>query len=1173
VCRGELLQGNGAVPITCAFDAIASQRLGLGAPSLYHYWLQVFRMRVKWLHIFFCMGWLLAACLGQVLMAQNWDWSSATLGTQASESFGVANDSTGNVFVVGGFEGNCNFGNGIVLSSQGGSRDLFVAKYDPNGSIIWALGTGSSNDDCALAIDIDAAGAIYVTGFYTDSMRFSGTMGPITVAGDGGREVFVAKLNGMTGLVDWVRGSKSTNQEIGTAITVLGSNVYVTGSFEGSCSFGNQIVNSMGSSDVFVAGLGTTTGMWTLAVAGGSSQGDVGNAICNDGTDLYLTGSFGNAIFTFGSTSLPSSGLTDGFVTKLNINGMATWSAYIAGPLTNETGNALTTDGQFVIVAGNTSGPSNLSFSAAIPITATSSALADNFWCAAFRRTDGEARWAVNEGGAGNDHANGITTCGTGSIAIAGSFEQTIVLGTTILSATASNAFLYYLDSPSGMAVRALTDIGPGNASANAIGYDGGCGVSIAGGFDLWLQFDSLAQLSAAGSRAAFAAHYLHVGGYAPPVVSPRTDSICQGDSTTLQLTGVFDNVEWSASTDSGATWTVLTIVNTALITVTPSVSTIYVATSTIACDIHTDTAWVTVFPNPQVAILGLPDTICKSSPAFTFTVSPAIPLGTILFSSLGYANFGNGNVQFDPFTAGAGGPYPITYRYTDALGCSATDSADIEVISELNINISGLDSSYCGGDTLERTVLGNYSPLGLFSSAGNGFYGLQNGQALFRPSAAPHDTLLSLTYSFYNGCINTATVHTIVHGGPQPQVSGLDSSYCIGTPTDTLTGNYTSGGTFSASPWINPVSSSQAILSPVFPLPFDTLLVVDYTVVDAFGCTATWRDSTHIVPPPQALAGMDDSICAGSSTQIGVAGAPGTSFSWTSNPAFLLASTPEVTLIPPTNLLCFLAVTGPYGCIGLDTLSITVISQPIADAGDDLSICLGDSVVLGGVIPSNATSLWQSTNGFTSTLQHPIATPRMRDQFELILSDSLGLCRDRDTVIVDVALPVGLVEAGPDQYIANTNATLAALRPAVGLGTWTCSPTGLLLSDIHDPSASIYGLTMGRWVMYWEVVNAPCPSAKDSLHITVETLFFPTGFSPNADGVNDVLVFKGLEHAPQNRLQVFNRWGNLVFSQEAYDNRWDGSHLGQALVDDTYYYILEIADRATVSNFLVLKR
>ncbi len=1106
-------------------------------------------------------------------MAQNWDWENGTHGTSGTESFGVANDNNGNVFVVGGFEGTCDFGNSIVLASQSGSRDLFVAKYDPNGGILWAFGAGSSNDDCAVGIDIDAAGAIYVTGHYTDSLRLGGTLGPITVIGSGGREVFVAKLNALTGLADWLKTSTSADQEVANALTVLGNEVYVTGSFEGTCAFGSQIVNSIGFSDIFVARLNASSGACTMAVAGGSTQVDVGNAICNDGTDLYITGSFGNASFIFGSTNLPSSGLMDGFATKLSANGMAIWSAYIAGPMTNETGNALTTNGQLLIVAGNTSGPSNLAFSAAVPITAASSALADNFWCAAFRTTDGQAQWAVNEGGAGNDHAHGITSCGPGSIAITGSFEQTITLGTTILSATASNALLYYLDSPSGMAVNALAGIGTGNASANAISYDGGCGLHIAGGFDLSFRFDSLAQLTATGSREAFVAHYLHVGGYAPPVLNPRTDSICQGDSTTLQLTGVFDNVEWSASIDNGATWTVLPIVNTAMITVAPLVSTTYLATSTIACDINTDTAWITVFPAPTVSIVGLPDTACKTLPAFMFTVTPAIPLGSIVYASTGYANLGNGNLQFDPSAAGVGGPYAITYSYTDTMGCTAADTAQIAVIGPLTLTISGLDSHYCASDTLIRTIVGNNTPLGLFSAVNSGFYGMQNGQALFRPSAAPMDTLLWLTYSFFNGCNNTATASTMVHAGPQPQISGLDSSYCIGTAADTLSGNYISGGTFSSGPWMNALSSSLAIVSPVFSSSIDTILVVAYTVIDSFGCTATRRDSTHIVPPPQAQAGLDDSICAGLSTQIGVMAAPGVSFSWTSNPPFLTANTPDVTLTPPTSMHCFLAVTESHGCIGLDTAYITVISPLIADAGEDLRICQGDSVLLGGVIPSNATCLWQSTNGFTSTMHHPLATPGMRDQFQLILSDSLGFCRAIDSVVIDVAIPIGLVEAGPDQYLTSTVGTLSAMPPPVGQGTWTCTTTALVMSDQHDPSATIAGLTAGSWVMYWEVVNSPCPSAKDSMHITVETLFYPTGFSPNADGVNDLLVFKGLEYAPDNRLQVFNRWGNLVFSQEAYDNTWDGNHQGQALVDDTYYYILEIEGNAAVNSFLVLKR
>jgi gliding motility-associated-like protein len=83
--------------------------------------------------------------------------------------------------------------------------------------------------------------------------------------------------------------------------------------------------------------------------------------------------------------------------------------------------------------------------------------------------------------------------------------------------------------------------------------------------------------------------------------------------------------------------------------------------------------------------------------------------------------------------------------------------------------------------------------------------------------------------------------------------------------------------------------------------------------------------------------------------------------------------------------------------------------------------------------------------------------------------------------------------------------------------------------------------------------------------------IFSPQGISPNGDGKNDRLVFKGLflRKIP-NHLSIFNRWGTLVFEMESYDN----SFTGTSLPDGTYYYILDFfGKKPTISNYLSVDR
>ncbi len=70
------------------------------------------------------------------------------------------------------------------------------------------------------------------------------------------------------------------------------------------------------------------------------------------------------------------------------------------------------------------------------------------------------------------------------------------------------------------------------------------------------------------------------------------------------------------------------------------------------------------------------------------------------------------------------------------------------------------------------------------------------------------------------------------------------------------------------------------------------------------------------------------------------------------------------------------------------------------------------------------------------------------------------------------------------------------------------------------------------------------------------------TAVSPNRDGVNDTFYIGGIEDKPDNNLKVFNRWGNLVFEQDNYQNKWEGTWDGNDLPDGTYFYIFKVTDQ-----------
>ncbi len=134
----------------------------------------------------------------------------------------------------------------------------------------------------------------------------------------------------------------------------------------------------------------------------------------------------------------------------------------------------------------------------------------------------------------------------------------------------------------------------------------------------------------------------------------------------------------------------------------------------------------------------------------------------------------------------------------------------------------------------------------------------------------------------------------------------------------------------------------------------------------------------------------------------------------------------------------------------------------------------------------------------------------------------------------------------------------------------WTPS-TGLSNNDVLNPVASPLDNTT------YQLVVANTEGCNAAAQITVNVLKYPVipnAFTPNGDGVNDTWDIKYLDTYPNNTVDIFNRYGEKVYSSVGYQSPWDGTYRGSVLPSGTYYYIINPKNgRKVISGSVTIVR
>lgn len=334
-------------------------------------------------------------------------------------------------------------------------------------------------------------------------------------------------------------------------------------------------------------------------------------------------------------------------------------------------------------------------------------------------------------------------------------------------------------------------------------------------------------------------------------------------------------------------------------------------------------------------------------------------------------------------------------------------------------------------------------------------------------------------------------------------------------------------------------------------------------TITDAVGCTRTFNYVILEPPPIQIGIGLiTPASCAnvadGAITTTPLGGTPPYTFGWTGPGGFISDLEDISGLLPGTYVL---TITDANGCTETASVQVPALTVVVADAGSDQEACAGGDIILDGSGSIGATSwTWFDDQGDVVGQGAVVVLsglPPGPHTFTLLVSD--GPCNDTDEVIV-VVLSLPLANAGPDQTIFVGDVVTLGGNPSGPQGSaFNWQPDSLLANNsLANPNSQP---TQTTWFVLTVTAPDGCVSVDSALVTVLPTIDIPTGFTPNGDGWNDVWIIDNIDQFPECEVEIYNRWGEMLFRSVGYNTPWDGRYNGGPVPVGTYYYVIKLND------------
>ena len=350
----------------------------------------------------------------------------------------------------------------------------------------------------------------------------------------------------------------------------------------------------------------------------------------------------------------------------------------------------------------------------------------------------------------------------------------------------------------------------------------------------------------------------------------------------------------------------------------------------------------------------------------------------------------------------------------------------------------------------------------------------------------------------------------------------GSDASVCY---ADTLSLSATPG--FSSYAW-QPIALINGSGQQVFVVPLQNeQITIIATTSD--GCKAYYTLNITGISARPIWLGEDTSFCQGGSLTLS-AGSGYTQYLWSTG-----AITPSITANQQG--LYWVKALDINGCYAKDSFEIKqVYTNPKPNLGSNFNICLNETKILDAGNYSNYK--WN-----TGATTRAISVSTTGDYWVLVIDNNN--CKGIDSVELTGILPLPINFLRPvDSICQRENLTISSLT---NFNTYLWS-TGAISSTIQVASAGQYILTVSD--------NNNC-TGKDSILIVAKNctraVYIPNAFTPNNDASNDLFKVKVYGSLLTFHIEIFNRYGQLVFAASNPLQGWDGTYKGKLQPVSTY--------------------